>query len=123
MKYGYSRTERVSELILQEVSLIIRSEVKDPGVGFVTLTAVEVSDDLRYAKIYISVMGDEKEKKRSLRALNRAKGFIRSSFGTKVRLKYLPEMSFYLDRSLDRVKRIEDILREISGNGNPEVNG
>ena len=122
MKYGYSRTERVSELILQEVSLIIRKEVKDPGVGFVTLIAVEVSDDLRNARIYISVMGDEKEKKTSLRALNRARGFIRSSFGSKVRLKYLPEMTFFLDRSLDRVKRINDILREIGDSEEPEEN-
>ena len=119
MKYGYSRTERVSELILQEVSLIIRNEVKDPGVGFVTLTSVEVSSDLRNAKIFISVMGDEKEKSTSLRALNRARGFIRSSFGGKVRLKYLPEMRFYLDRSLDRVKRINEILREIDDKKSP----
>ena len=114
MNLEYSRRDRVSELILQEVSMIIRKEVKDPGVGFITLTAVEVSEDLRHAKIYFSVMGDESERGASLRALNRAKGFIRASFGKKVRLKYLPEFHFFLDRSLDRVKRINDILRRIA---------
>jgi ribosome-binding factor A len=113
MKYGYSRSDRVSELILQEVSWIIKNEVKDPGVGFVTLTRVDLSSDLRYAKIYVSIMGEETEKVSGLEALNRAKGYIRSSFGNRVRLRYLPEFTFVLDRSLERVKRINEILREI----------
>jgi len=114
MKFGYSRSDRVSELILQEVSWIIKNEVKDPGVGFVTLTRVDLSIDLRHARIYISVMGDEDEKLKSLKALNRAKGYIRYSFGNRVRLKYLPEFTFVLDRSLEKVKRIDEILREVS---------
>ena len=112
MKFGYSRSERVSELILQEVSWIIRNEVKDPGIGFVTLTGVDVSADLRHARIHVSIMGSEDEKRKSLKALNRAKGYIRSSFGEKVRLKYLPELNFILDRSLEKVKRIEDLLKK-----------
>jgi ribosome-binding factor A len=118
MKYGYSRSERVSELILQEVSLIIRNEVKDPGIGFVTLTGVDVSADLRHARIHVSIMGGEEEKQKSLKALNRAKGYIRSSFGDKVRLKYLPELIFILDRSLEKVKRIEDLLKGITEHDN-----
>jgi ribosome-binding factor A len=117
MRYGYSRSDRVSELILQEVSWIIRNGVKDPGVGFVTLTGVKVSSDLRFARIYVSVMGDEDEKIKSLRALNRAKGYIRSAFGGRVRLKYLPVFTFVLDRSLERVKRIEELLRKVPGSG------
>ena len=113
MKFGYSRSDRVSGLILQEVSLIIRSEVKDPGIGFVTLTRVDVSPDLRHSRIHVSVMGDEAEKIKSIKALNRAKGYIRSSFGRKVRLKYLPTMVFVLDRSLEKVKRIDDLLKDI----------
>ncbi len=113
MRFGYSRSDRISELILQEVSLIIRSEVKDPGIGFVTLTRVDVSSDLRHARIHVSIMGDEEEKTRSLKALNRAKGYIRSSFGGRVRLKYLPTMVFVLDRSLEKVKRIDDLLKDM----------
>jgi ribosome-binding factor A len=114
MKFDYSRSKRVSELILEEVSWIIKNEVKDPGVGFVTLTGVDVSEDLRHARVHVSIMGSEREKRRNLQALNRAKGYIRSSFGKKVRLKYIPEFRFLLDRSLERVKRIDDILRNIS---------
>jgi ribosome-binding factor A len=123
MKYEYSRSDRVSELILQEVSWIIRNEVKDPGIGFITLTRVDVSVDLRHARVYVSIMGGERAKRRGLRALNRAKGYIRSSFGKRVRLKYLPEFRFLLDRSLERVKRIDDILRELSGEGGGEEAG
>lgn len=114
MRFGYSRSDRVSELILQEVSWIIRNGVKDPRIGFVTVTAVELSPDLRHARIYCSVMGNEEEKIRSWRALNRAKGYIRSSFGHRVSLKYLPEFVFILDRSLERVQRIEELLRGLS---------
>jgi ribosome-binding factor A len=114
MKFKYSRSDRVSELILQEVSWIIKNEVKDPGIGFVTLIKVDLSIDLRHARIYFSVMGNEDEKVKSLKALNRAKGYIRSSFGNKVRLKYLPEFNFILDRSLEKVKRIDEILRDES---------
>ncbi|OGF98104.1 MAG: ribosome-binding factor A [Candidatus Glassbacteria bacterium RBG_16_58_8] len=114
MRFGYSRSDRVSELILQEVSWIIRNGVKDPRIGFVTVTAVELSPDLRHARIYCSVMGNEEEKIRSWRVLNRAKGYIRSSFGHRVRLKYLPEFVFVLDRSLERVQRIDELLRGLS---------
>ncbi len=114
MKFGYSRSDRVSGLILKEVSWIISNEVKDPGIGFVTLTGVDISVDLRYARIHVSIMGSEEEKEKSLKALNRARGYIRSSFGNRVRMKYLPEMTFVLDRSLEKVKRIDDLLKEIT---------
>lgn len=121
MRFHYSRSERVSELILEEVSWVIRNEVKDPGVGFITLTRVDMTPDLRHASIYVSIMGGDRAKRRGLRALNRARGYIRSALGRRVRLKYLPEIRFVLDRSLERVKRIDDILRELSATDEEEA--
>lgn len=112
MPHRYRRTDRVDELLKQEIARIVREEVKDPRVGFATVMDVASSRDLRHARVYISVMGEEEEKAATLAALRSASGFVRSRVGQSITLKYLPELHFELDRTLERAARIEAILDE-----------
>ena len=107
------RAFRLAEIIKTEVSKLIMEEIKDPRLGFVTVTDVEVADDLRYAKIYVSVMGDEEDIKNSMDVLNRASGYIRGEIGKVVRLRYVPEISFKYDKSIEHGAHISRLLREI----------
>jgi len=111
------RPERLAEAIKQEISDIVRDEMKDPRVGFVTITRVEVSSDLRYAKIYVSVLGEEKHKNESIQALQRAKGFIRSELGRRIRLRHVPEISLVLDQSIVRGIKVLDLLNKVKDKG------
>ena len=106
------RVQRVREEIKKEVSDIIR-EMKDPRIGFVSVVDVEVSNDLRHAKIFVSVFGDESEKKQSLAGLEAATGFIRTEIGRRIRLRHTPEILFRLDSSIERGARINQLLNEI----------
>jgi len=108
------RPERLAEVIKKEVSEILRT-MKDPRIGFVSVTTVEVSTDLRYAKIYVSVFGDEAQQEDTWRALQRAQGFVRTELGRRIRLRHTPEVTFVLDRSIDegaRLIRLIDDLRK-----------
>lgn len=107
------RPERLSEAIKKEISDIIRNEIKDPRIGFASVTSVEVSNDLRHAKIFVSVFGPDEEKKATLKALERAKGFIRSELGQRIRLRYTPELVFYLDSSIGHGARVMELLRTV----------
>ncbi|MBI4550983.1 MAG: 30S ribosome-binding factor RbfA [Candidatus Latescibacteria bacterium] len=107
------RSLRVADLLKQEVSDIIRNEMKDPRIGFVTVTAVDVTDDLRYARVFVSVFGSDAERTRSLQGLERATGFIRSQIGRRVRLRHTPEFSFRFDRSLIHAARIAEVMKTI----------
>ncbi|NLJ86048.1 MAG: 30S ribosome-binding factor RbfA [Firmicutes bacterium] len=106
------RVEKIREAIKQEASDIIRN-MKDPRIGFVTVTDAEVSRDLRHVKIYVSVLGDEESKRSSLEGLERATGYIRTEIGQRVRLRYTPEIVFRWDGSLERGARIDQILQEL----------
>lgn len=106
------RVQRVREAIKQETSDIIR-QMKDPRIGFVTVTDAEVSRDLRHVKIFVSVLGDEESKRHSLEALERATGYIRTEIGQRVRLRHTPEIVFCWDESLERGARISKILRDL----------
>jgi ribosome-binding factor A len=106
------RPERLAEQIKEEVSLIIAGEVEDPRVGFVTVTEARVTPDLKHAKIYVSVLGDEKEVKESLAALKHAAGFIRTSLGAVLRMKRTPELHFVYDETTETAARIEELLSE-----------
>jgi len=117
---GHRRAERLGDLIKEEVSKIVLHELKDPRIGFVTITRVRLSDDLRRARIYWSVYGDERAKEESSRGLESAKGYIRRELGRRVRVKYLPEIDFAFDDSFEYGERIEGILREIRGEGAEE---
>jgi len=110
------RPIRVAEQIRQEIIPIVEYELNDSRIGFVTVTDVEVTPDLKLAKIFVSVMpgeeGNEKEKETSLQALNHAAGYIRRELGARLRLRYTPQLSFLYDHSIERGNRIEELLKE-----------
>lgn len=109
----YKRAQRVEGLILEEVSKIIREELKDPRIGFVTITSVSVSDDLRNAKIFVSVMGEEEEKTDSLKGLRSATGFVRKELGNRLELRCVPGIYFKLDDSIEKSAKILTILSDL----------
>ncbi|HKS42498.1 MAG TPA: 30S ribosome-binding factor RbfA [Blastocatellia bacterium] len=106
------RPERLAEQIKEEVSLIIAGEVEDPRVGFVTVTDAKLTPDLRYAKVYVSVLGTEAEVKESLAALKHAAGFIRTQLGAVLRMRRTPELHFVYDETTETAARIEELLSE-----------
>ena len=107
------RVEKVQELMKQEISQIIQRELKDPRIGFVTVTSVECTGDLREATIYVSPMGSEQQVKDSWAGLNRGLGFIRREIGKRIRLRFTPELTFELDKSLDYSAHIQELLLKI----------
>jgi len=108
-----SRPERVGEQIRQEISQLLAQEVHDPGVGFVTLTRVKVSPDLQLAQIYYTQMGDERARRDTARALERAAPFLRRQLGHRLRLRRVPEIRFRFDESVGHQDRIERVLIEL----------
>lgn len=106
------RTERVQKVARQILGDAIQS-LKDPRVGFVTVTSVRVSPDLRHARVLVSVLGDEDERKASLAGLDSAKPVLRAELGRQMRMKYLPDLVFALDEGADRAERIEELLHRI----------
>ncbi|MGJ9458900.1 30S ribosome-binding factor RbfA [Oceanobacillus sp. CF4.6] len=108
------RANRVAEQMKKELSDILVRKIKDPRVGFVTVTDVEVTGDLQQAKIFISVLGDEKKKQDTLLGLAKAKGFIRSEIGSRIRLRKTPELTFEFDEAFEYGNRIETILRDLN---------
>jgi len=107
------RVERVAEAIKEAVSLIIQRDVQDPRIGFLTVTGVELSGDLRYARIFISVYGGRKEKAKALKGLQSATRFIRGEIGRRVKLRYTPEIVFKWDESIEKGAHINDLLYQI----------
>ncbi|MGI2327183.1 30S ribosome-binding factor RbfA [Planococcus sp. YIM B11945] len=107
------RSNRVGEQMKKELSEIISRKLKDPRIGFVTVTDVEVTGDLQQATVYISVLGDDKTKEQTLLGLSKSKGFIRSEIGQRIRLRKTPELSFEFDTSVAYGNRIDSLLREI----------
>ncbi len=108
------RVSRVGEQVKKELSQIIQQEIKDPRIGFVTVTAVEMSGDLQIAKVYISVMGKQEEKRDTLAGLEKAKGYIRSEIGRRIKLRHVPELVFVMDESLEHSEHITRLLNDIS---------
>jgi ribosome-binding factor A len=109
----YQRKDRVGDLIKREIAQIIQRELKDPGIGFVTVTAVDVSVDLKQARVFYSVLGDDDSKRRSALALKRASGFIQNEIGRKLKLRYTPEILFEFDRSVEYGAHIEELIQKI----------
>jgi len=112
------RANRVGEQMKKELGDIIGRKIKDPRIGFVTVTDVQVSGDLQLAKVYISVLGDDEQRQNTLKGLAKAKGFIRSEIGQRIRLRKTPEISFEFDESIDYGHRIETLLHEIKKDDN-----
>ena len=109
------RIEKLQELIKQEMSKMLLTDLKDPRIGFVTVTDVEMTGDLREAKIYVSIMGGTEQVKSSLEGLGSALGFIRREIGQRIRLRFTPEISFALDTSLDYGDHIQKLLLQVEG--------
>ncbi|MFD3268789.1 30S ribosome-binding factor RbfA [Paenibacillus dendritiformis] len=107
------RSGRVGEQMKKELSQLIQLELKDPRIGFVTVTGVDVTNDLSLARVYLSVMGTEEEKEDTIKALEKASGFLRSEIGKRIRLRHTPELSFKIDASIEYGSRIEKLLGDI----------
>lgn len=108
------RPDRVGDQIRQELSeLLSRGEVHDPGIGFITLTRVQVTPDLQLARVFYTSMGDEKERKETAKALQRATPFFRRHVGGRLQLRRVPELEFRFDESVAHQDRIEQIIRDL----------
>ena len=108
-----SRTIRLGEQIREEVSDILGREVRDPGIGFLTLTRVRVTDDLSQARVYYTMLGDPAERKKTARALERALPFIRRALAQRLHVRRMPELAFQFDQSVAHQARVEELLEEI----------
>jgi len=108
-----SRQDKVAEAIRQEVSVIIHDKLKDPRLGFITIIRVEIAHDLRFAKIFFSVLGNEEAYKKTKAALNSSLGFVRKLIAQRLNLRFAPELAFYEDRSTEYSVRIEEVLNQI----------
>ena len=106
------RMRRVNEAVREVLSAAITNDLKDPRVGFVTVTAVDTSPDLRHAHVYVSVLGDEQTRGSSLEGLQSSHGYLQGRVASELRLKHTPQLDFRYDDSVDRGQRISDLLRE-----------
>jgi ribosome-binding factor A len=111
MKY---RRLRVQDLLREEISSIIQRDVKDPGLGlgFVTILEVKMTEDLKTAKVFFSIYGTEEEKKKTMEALNRSRGYIKFLLGKRIKLRYTPDLYFSLDDTYEKISKIEEILEK-----------
>jgi ribosome-binding factor A len=129
-----TRQRRVQELLVKDISEIIRRELKDPDVGFVTITDAEVTPDLRHARVFFSVLGNEAQRVKTGKALNRAAGFIRSQFAHRAQLRFVPDLKFEFDSALEQGMRITELLAKVKqddeeagrvaepgGSGDPDI--
>jgi len=108
-----NRPDRVGEAIRDELSQLLARDVHDPGIGFITLTRVSVTPDLQLARVYYTSLGDEKAQRETAKALQRASPFLRRQLGARIRLRRVPELSFFYDRSIAHTDRIEQILQDL----------
>lgn len=115
------RVGRVAEQIKKELSLTLQGELKDPRIGFVTVTGVDVTNDLSQATVYVSVLDrDEEQRKGTLLALEKANGYLRSELGRRIRLRHTPELIFKMDESIEYGSRIEKLLKSLNDTGDPD---
>lgn len=110
----HKRSEKVAETIHELICSILSRGLNDPRIGFVTITAVELTEDLSLARIFFTVIGDDKAKKDTEAGLNSAKGFIRREIGKNLTIRHTPELLFKYDSSLDYASRIDSLLKEIN---------
>jgi ribosome-binding factor A len=108
----YRRADRLGDLIQREISDILQRRIKDPRIGFCTILRVDVSRDLRHAKVFVSIMGTEDQQKDTLAGLKSATGFIRREIGSRIMLRHTPEIVFRIDRSVDHSLRIAQLIKE-----------
>ena len=116
----YKRKDRVGDLIKREIAQIVQNQLKDPGLGFVTITGAKLSADLKQARIFYSVLGDEDSKEKTAAALKRASGFIQNEVGRNLKLRYTPEIVFQFDGSVEYGAHIEELIEKIRRTEGPE---
>ena len=114
-----ARPDRVADQIRSELALLLAREVHDPGIGFVTLTRVRVSADIQQARVFYTVLGDEKARRNCERALERATPFLRRQIGARLHVKRVPELTFLYDESIAGQDHIEQLLNEIRASPHP----
>jgi ribosome-binding factor A len=107
------RSEKVADLIHKEISQMLVKSIKDPRIGFVTITRVTVSEDYRFAKVYFSVAGTLAERESSMKGLDSAKGYVRKELGRRIRLRYTPEIMFQFDPSIEHAIHMEELIQSI----------
>jgi ribosome-binding factor A len=108
-----SRPARIGDQIREELSELLARHVKDPGIGFITITHVKVSPDLQVARAFYTTLGDEKARKETAKALDRAMPFLRRQIAGRLRLRRAPELAFQYDQTIERHQRIEQLIEEI----------
>jgi ribosome-binding factor A len=113
------RQERIQEQLVQELSEMIRRDLRDPRLGFVTLTGAEITRDLRHAKVYVSIMGDAEAQSQSLKALNSASGLLRGEFARRAHLRVAPDLVFERDLGIERGQRIFELLHTVEDDLKP----
>jgi len=109
------RREKLASQIQKEISAIVRSEMNDPRVTFVTVTQVQVSPDFKYAKVYLSVLGDKKKQKLAVMALKHGRGFMQMELGRRLRLREVPELSFHADQAIDKAFKMNKLFKQVEG--------
>src|SRR3989454_3856017 len=109
---AYKRADRVNALLQRELGMIVSEELRDPRIAFATVTAVEITSDLRSAKVHVSVLGDPDQVKSTLVALNEARPYLRHEIGARTELRYVPELTFVSDQTAERAARISTLLRQ-----------
>ncbi|HCA7661273.1 TPA: 30S ribosome-binding factor RbfA [Staphylococcus pseudintermedius] len=110
------RAERVGEQMKKELMDIINNKLKDPRVGFLTITDVQPINDLSLAKVYLTVLGSDKERENTFKGLEKAKGFIKSEIGQRMRLRIVPDLQFEYDESIEYGNRIERLIQDLNHN-------
>jgi len=115
-----ARHEKIAQALKKELSIIIHDEIKDPRLGFVTVTGIELAQDLRFAKVFYSVLGKEEDYKKTKDALDSSLGFIRRLIGQRIRLRFVPELLFKEDRSYVYSVKVEEILNQIKEENEPK---
>lgn len=117
------RPERLAEEVREEIARMIASELKDPRLGFITVTRVEIAHDLRNAKVHVGVLGDAAERERSLAALRSAAGWVRRELGRRLRIHHSPQIEFRFDKGLDATDRVARLLGEERAREEPPSDG
>ena len=118
---SHRRVDRVNQLLLEELARLLRREVHDPRVARVTLTGVESTPDLRHATVYVRTLGDETPVEEAIEGLRSAEGFLRGTLGRELHLRRIPELTFEVDRTLERARRIEHLLDEVMPEGDDDA--
>lgn len=110
MSREFSRKDRVADQIQRELAVLIQLEVKDPRVGMVTITAVDVSREFEYARVYFTVLGDDKVRESTMEGLTRAAGFLRRELAHRLKLRSTPELQFVYDQSIDNAAKLSELI-------------